>query len=76
MIKPFKKTLSFKIEGFTKAVRESIIKAEHEQGYFWDGTTCYEISGDVEMEFVEMEYQIAQNKKQQAEYEKYLKVQP
>ncbi len=76
MIKPFKKTLSFKIEGFTKAVRESIIKAEHEQGYFYDALTCYDISGDVEMEFVEMEYQIAQNKKQQAEYEKYLKVQP
>ena len=67
MIKPFKKTLSFKIEGFTKAVRESIIKAEHEQGYFYDALTCYDISGDVEMEIVEMEYQIAQNKKQQAE---------
>lgn len=76
MIKPFKKTLSFKIEGFTNEVRKAVVQAEHEQGYFWDGTTCYEISGDVEMEFVEMEYQIAQNKKQQAEYEKYLKVQP
>ncbi len=73
MIKPFKKTLSFKIEGFTKAVRESIIQAEHEQGYFYDALTCYEISGDVEMEFTEMEYQIEKNKKQQAEYEKYLK---
>lgn len=53
-------------------MREAVIKAEHEQGYFYDGLTCYDVSGDVAMEFTEMEYQIAKNKKQQAEYEKYL----
>lgn len=73
-MKPFKKTLSYKLDGFTGEIRRAVIEQEHYNGYFFDGFTCYSISGDVEMEFVEMEYQIAENKKQQAEYEKYLHI--
>jgi hypothetical protein len=72
-MKPFKKTLSYKLDGITDEIRQAIIEQERCNGYFFDGFTCYGISGDVEMEFVEMEYQIAENKKQQAEYEQYLK---
>ncbi len=72
-MKPFKKTLSYKLDEFTDEIRKSIIEQEHRNGYFWTGTTYYRGSGDLEMEFVEMEYQIAENKKQQAEYEEYLK---
>ena len=73
-MKPFKKTLSYKLDEFTDEIRQAIIEQEHDNGYFFDGFTCYSVSGDGEMEFVEMEWQIAENKKQQAEYEEYLKI--
>lgn len=55
-IKPIKKTYVYRIEDFTQDLKVALIQSERELGYIWEGSSFYDVSDDVEVEFTLLEH--------------------